>query len=84
MATIFDAHRAAAVQDLNARVAHADGVRVVAMLLVGLAGVPGTTRRRRPLGAPDLARDRALHNRSRPLPADLLCLRGIVRVTRWR
>ena len=40
MATIFDAHRAAAVQDLNARVAHADGVRVVAMLLVGLAGVP--------------------------------------------
>jgi hypothetical protein len=40
MATIFDAHRAAAVQDLNARVAHADGVRVVAMLLVGLASVP--------------------------------------------
>ena len=40
MATIFDAHRAAAVQGLNARVAHADGVRVVAMLLVGLAGVP--------------------------------------------
>jgi hypothetical protein len=40
MGTIFDAHRAAAVQDLNARVAHADGVRVMAMLLVGLAGVP--------------------------------------------
>jgi hypothetical protein len=40
MGTIFDAHRAAAVPDLNARVAHADGVRVVAMLLVGLAGVP--------------------------------------------
>src|SRR5262249_15620960 len=68
------------VQDLDARVGHADGVCVVTMFLVGLAGEPGPEQLDAVDGAvlatpptPDPG-----HARSTPPPADAVCLRHMV------